>query len=117
MSLNCWVPLESEFFEAPSLGCLEIFPSLIENRLRNFETAVRPAVLGSISCSGPLSSCVFHLFQLDQNLAPKFQLAIADLSNGMDRSCAATIYPMLDKPRTTGAFQDRRKIEPLLRPA
>jgi hypothetical protein len=37
--------------------------------------------------------------------------------NGMDRSCAATIYPMLDKPRTTGAFQDRRKIEPLLRPA
>jgi hypothetical protein len=37
--------------------------------------------------------------------------------NGMDRSCAATIYPMLDKPRTTGAFQDRRKIEALLRPA
>jgi hypothetical protein len=24
------------------------------------------------------------------------------LSNGMDRSCAATIYPVLDKPRTTG---------------
>jgi hypothetical protein len=38
-------------------------------------------------------------------------------SNGMDRSCAATIYPVLDKPRTTGAFQDRRKIEALLRPA
>jgi hypothetical protein len=38
-------------------------------------------------------------------------------SNGMDRSCEATIYPMLDKPRTAGAFQDRRKIEPLLRPA
>jgi hypothetical protein len=37
--------------------------------------------------------------------------------NGMDRSCEATIYPMLDKPRTAGAFQDRRKIEPLLRPA
>ena len=37
--------------------------------------------------------------------------------NGMDRSCAATIYPVLDKPRTTGAFQDRRKIEALLRPA
>jgi hypothetical protein len=45
------------------------------------------------------------------------QLAFSDLSNGMDRSCEATIYPMLDKPRTTGAFQDRRKIEPLLRPA
>jgi hypothetical protein len=40
-----------------------------------------------------------------------------DKPNGMDRSCEATIYPMLDKPRTTGAFQDRRKIEPLLRPA
>jgi len=37
--------------------------------------------------------------------------------NGMDRSCEATIYPMLDKPRTAGSFQDRRKIEPLLRPA
>jgi hypothetical protein len=39
------------------------------------------------------------------------------LSNGMDRSCEATIYPVLDKPHTTGAFQDRRKIEALLRPA
>jgi hypothetical protein len=38
-------------------------------------------------------------------------------SNGMDRSCEATIYPVLDKPHTTGAFQDRRKIEALLRPA
>jgi hypothetical protein len=37
--------------------------------------------------------------------------------NGMDRSCAATIYPVLDKPRTTGAFQDRRKIEALLMPS
>jgi hypothetical protein len=37
--------------------------------------------------------------------------------NGMDRSCAATIYPVLDKPRTTGAFQDRRKIGALLRPS
>jgi hypothetical protein len=24
------------------------------------------------------------------------------LSNGMDRSCKATIYPVLDKPHTTG---------------
>ena len=32
------------------------------------------------------------------------------LPNGLDRSCAATIYPVLDKPRTTGALQDRRKI-------
>jgi hypothetical protein len=39
------------------------------------------------------------------------------LANGMDRSCEATIYPVLDKPHTTGAFQDRRKIEALLRPA
>jgi hypothetical protein len=38
-------------------------------------------------------------------------------SNGMDRSCEATIYPVLDKPHTTEAFQDRRKIEALLRPA
>jgi hypothetical protein len=38
-------------------------------------------------------------------------------ANGMDRSCAATIYPVLDKPRTTGVFQDRRKIEALLRPS
>jgi hypothetical protein len=30
--------------------------------------------------------------------------------NGMDRSCEATIYPVLDKPRTTETFQDRRKI-------
>ena len=37
--------------------------------------------------------------------------------NGMDRSCEATIYPVLDKPHTTRAFQDRRKIEALLRPA
>jgi hypothetical protein len=46
-------------------------------------------------------------------------MAYADegLSNGMDRSCEATIYPVLDKPRTTGALQDRRKIEALLRPA
>jgi hypothetical protein len=42
---------------------------------------------------------------------------IGMLSNGMDRSCEATIYPVLDKPHTTGAFQDRRKIEALLRPA
>jgi len=34
--------------------------------------------------------------------------------NSMDRSCAATIYPVLDKPRTTGVFQDRRKIGALL---
>jgi hypothetical protein len=26
----------------------------------------------------------------------------SDPSNGMDRSCAATIYPVLDKPRSTG---------------
>ncbi len=32
----------------------------------------------------------------------------------MDRSCEATIYPVLDKPHTTGAFQDRRKIEALI---
>ena len=36
-------------------------------------------------------------------------------NNGMDRSCEATIYPVLDKPPTTGAFQDRRKIGALLR--
>jgi hypothetical protein len=41
----------------------------------------------------------------------------SDLPNGMDRSCAATIYPVLDKPRTIGAFQDRRKIEALLMPS
>jgi hypothetical protein len=35
---------------------------------------------------------------------------------GMDRSCAATIYPVLEKPRTTGALQDRRKIRPFFRP-
>ena len=39
------------------------------------------------------------------------------LSNGMDRSWLCAIYPVLDKPHTTGAFQDRRKIEALLRPA
>jgi putative transposase len=37
--------------------------------------------------------------------------------SGMDRSCEATIYPVLDKPHTTGAFQDRRKIGALLRSA
>jgi|GEM_PF-4988003 len=42
---------------------------------------------------------------------------LLDTDNGMDRSCAATIYPVLDKPHTTGAFQDRRKIKALLRPA
>jgi hypothetical protein len=36
-------------------------------------------------------------------------------ANGMDRSCEATIYPVLDKPRATGALQDRRKIKALLR--
>jgi len=44
-------------------------------------------------------------------------MVVVETPNGMDRSCEATIYPMLDKPRTAGAFQDRRKIEPLLRPA
>ena len=44
-------------------------------------------------------------------------LVVYCLVNGMDRSCEATIYPVLDKPHTTGAFQDRRKIEALLRPA
>ncbi len=33
----------------------------------------------------------------------------------MDKSCEATIYPVLDKPRATGALQDRRKIEAHLR--
>ena len=42
---------------------------------------------------------------------------LCDPPNGMDRSCAATIYPVLDKPHTTGAFQDRRKIKALLRPS
>ncbi len=42
---------------------------------------------------------------------------LMDMDNGMDRSCEATIYPVLDKPHTTGAFQDRRKIKALLRPA
>ena len=36
-------------------------------------------------------------------------------TNGMDRSCVATIYPVLDKPRTTGTFQYRRKIGALFR--
>ena len=44
-------------------------------------------------------------------------MPLAYLHNGMDRSCEATIYPVLDKPHTTRAFQDRRKIEALLRPA
>jgi hypothetical protein len=47
----------------------------------------------------------------------KLTQASPELANGMDRSCEATIYPVLDKPRTTGAFQDRRKIKALLRPA
>lgn len=48
---------------------------------------------------------------------PKTELTLAlpDLSNGMDRSCEATIYPVLDKPLAIGALQDRGKIEALLR--
>ncbi len=33
----------------------------------------------------------------------------------MDRSCVATIYLVLEKPRSTGAMQDRRKIGALFR--
>jgi hypothetical protein len=29
--------------------------------------------------------------------------------NGMDRSCVATIYPVLDKPRTTGGGLSRQE--------
>lgn len=39
------------------------------------------------------------------------------LSNGMDRSCVATIYPVLDKPRTTGASQRQEKDQGSSKPA
>jgi len=49
--------------------------------------------------------------------SPQGMTIVEAASNGMDRSCEATIYPVLDKPHITGAFQDRRKIKALLRPA
>ncbi len=56
------------------------------------------------------------LDSLDERSARKERDVVRE-ANGIDRSCEATIYPVLDKPHTTGAFQDRRKIEALLRSA
>ena len=42
---------------------------------------------------------------------------VIGLANGMDRSCAATIYPVLDKPRTTGASQRQEKDQGSSKPA
>jgi len=69
----------------------------------------------SILLVGGLLAGLVRFFLRKFSLDSRFCSAVP---NGLDRSCAATIYPVLDKPRSTGILGPRapllKEIYPLV---